>query len=396
MRFTTTSVAALARPADKLDHVEWDDTLPGFGVRMRGNSKVYLVQYRVGLQQRRESIGDVRKMKLDDARKVARQRFAQAKLGVDPAVEKAKARTATLTLGDVVDRYLSVKEAALRPSTFTAASRYFRVHWAPLRRRPIGDIKRADIAARLHDLTTEHGRVAAARAKSNLSACYSWALREALAEVNPTIGCNNPAAGIKPRERILTDAEIKTLWAACGDSSFCRIVKLLLLTGARREEIGGLLWAEVDLDAAIVTIPGERTKTSRTLTVPLSAPALEILKAVPRGEGRNHVFGQRSGSGFGGWSAPMADLRLRIATTTGHVPDWHLHDLRRTMRSGLGRLGVPPHVAELAIGHARKGIEATYDRYHYGAEIAVALARWAEHVQSVVEGCADKIVPLRA
>jgi len=269
MKFTTAGVAALKRPADKDDHVEWDDALPGFGVRLRGNSKTYLIQYRVGLQQRRESIGDVRKMKLDAARDIARKRFAQAKLGTDPAVEKAKARAATLILGDVVDRYLSVKEAELRRSTFTAASRYFRVHWAPLLRRPLESIRRPDIAALLHDLAKARGRVAAARAKSNLSALYTWAMKEGLAEFNPCLGTNDPAAGIKPRERILSDAEIKTLWAACGDNSFGRIVKLLLLT-------------------------------------------------------------------------------------------------------------------------------ATYDRYHYGAEIRAALDKWAEHVTAIVEGRTSKIVSLRA
>jgi integrase len=400
MRFTMASVAALKRLADKADHVEWDDDLPGFGVRLRGNSKTYLVQFRVGLQQRRESVGDVRKMKLDDARKVAQQRFAQAKLGIDPAAERAKARAAaaaaTLTLGAVVERYLATKETAHRPRTHAAARRYLTKHWGSLRDRPLDDIKRADLAARLHDLTKAHGRIAAARARSTLSALYTWAMKEGMCEANPVASTNAPDAGVKPRERVLSDAEIKTLWAACREDSFGKIVKLLVFTGARRDEIGGLRWDEVDLDAGTATILGTRTKSHRTLALPLSGPVVGILRSVPRIDGRIHVFGRHGGNGFGGWSGSMTDLRLRIATIVGKTPDWTLHDLRRTMRSGLGRLGVPPHVAELAIGHSRKGIEATYDKYHYGGEIAAALDKWAAHVMAVVEGRAAKVVPLRA
>ena len=400
MRFTTAAVAALQRPADKNDHVEWDPALPGFGVRMRGDSKTWLIQYRVGLQQRRESIGDVRKMKLDDVRKVAQQRFAQAKLGIDPAAARALARSAaaaaTLTLAAVADRYLATKQTAHRPRTHEAARRYLTKHWGSLRDRPLDSIKRADVAARLHDLTKAHGRIAAARARSQLSALYAWAMKEGLCEANPVASTNAPDAGVKPRERVLSDAEIKSLWAACRDDSFGKIVRLLLLTGARRDEIGSLRWDEVDLDAGTAIIPGTRTKSHRTLTLPLAGTALDILRSVPHIEGRIHVFGRHGANGFGGWSATMTDLRLRIAAITGRAPDWTLHDLRRTMRSGLGRLGVPPHVAELVIGHARRGIEATYDRYHYESEIAAALAQWAAHVTAVVEGRQSKIVPLRA
>ncbi|HWX83591.1 MAG TPA: Arm DNA-binding domain-containing protein, partial [Xanthobacteraceae bacterium] len=112
MKFSKDNIAALTRPADKPDHVVWDSELPGFGVRLRkskhGESKGWIIQYRFGLQQRRESLGDVRKVTLEDARKVARKRFAQVELGVDPAAKKAEARIAAaqanLTLGAVADR----------------------------------------------------------------------------------------------------------------------------------------------------------------------------------------------------------------------------------------------------------------------------------------------------
>jgi hypothetical protein len=85
MKFTTDKVAVLTRPPGKTDHIEWDDEVPGFGVRLRGETKRWVIQYRIGAQQRRESLGDTRKVRLDDARKIARHRFAQAELGTDPA-----------------------------------------------------------------------------------------------------------------------------------------------------------------------------------------------------------------------------------------------------------------------------------------------------------------------
>ena len=99
MRLTKPTVAVLALPAGKVDHIEFDDELPGFGVRLRGAGKRWVVQYRIGAQQRRESLGDVRKVTLDDARKIARQRFAQVELGVDPGAERVQ----SLTLGVVID-----------------------------------------------------------------------------------------------------------------------------------------------------------------------------------------------------------------------------------------------------------------------------------------------------
>jgi len=127
-------------------------------MRLRGRSKTFLIQYRVGLQQRRESLGDVRKLSLEDARRVARQRFARVELGHDPAAEKTKVKAAAamakLTLGVVSERYLDAKREVMRPSSYRDTSRYFAVHWQPLRDRPIDKIMRADVAARATTTTS--------------------------------------------------------------------------------------------------------------------------------------------------------------------------------------------------------------------------------------------------
>ena len=290
VKLTNETLAALALPAGKTDHIEFDGDLPGFGVRLRRGrdgsvKRSWLVQYRLGVQQRRESLGDVRKVKLEDARKIARQRFAQVELGTDPAAERAKARAdaaaSKLTLGVVADLYLAAKKDRQRPSTHGQCKLHLTGHWKALRDHPIDTIKRADVAAALQGITKAHGRTAASRARSNLSALFMWAMGEGLREDNPVIATNNPAEGILSRERVLSDAELQIVWNACRDDDFGRIVKLLLLTGCRREELGGLKRSEVNLDTGIMTVPGTRTKNYREHALTLPAVAIDILKSVP-------------------------------------------------------------------------------------------------------------------
>jgi integrase len=397
MKLNKRSAEAAVLPAGKTDHVFWDDALSGFGVRLRGDrkhcTKRWLVQYRVGAVQRRESLGDIGRVSIDAARKIARKRFAQAELGVDPAAERAKERRGATTLAMIADRYLADKQGELRASSFAAAARHLNEHWKPLRDRPLEVIKRADIAMRLQDIKQNHGPAAAAHARAHLSALFAWAMGEGLCDVNPVIGTNDPNKGAQARDRALNDAEIRAVWKACGDDDFSRIVKLLLLLGCRRDEISALEWNECDLDTGTLTIPGQRTKNKRQLSLVLPKPALEILRAVPRQAGRVHVFGH-VGKGFTGVSHAMAQFQARMAAAGNSLPHWSLHDLRRTMRSGLGRLGVPPHIAELAINHTKVGIIAVYDKHRYEPEITTALAQWCEHVMAVVENRKPKVVPL--
>jgi integrase len=401
VKLTDTTVAELELPAGKTEHFAWDDDLPGFGCRLRAGTKRWYIQYRAGRQQRRESLGDVRKVKLAAARSIARKRFAQVELGADPAADRAKTKAAAvadkLNLGLVADRYLKAKEDRLRPSTFEAASRYFRSHWASLRELPIGNIKRANIAAALQEITAKHGRVAASRARANLSALFGWAMKEGLCDVNPVIVTNDPAAGITPRERVLEDQELRAVWNACLDDPFGRVIKLLTLTGCRRSEIGDLKWSEVDLDSGVMTIPGTRTKNRRTLTLTLAPMAIDILRTAPRRDDQTFVFGKNGSAGFNAWSYSQISLNNRIAGTAGRpLPHWTIHDLRRTARSGLGKIGIAPHIAERVIGHTVGKIEAVYDRHTYAAEIKTALLRWSETVASIVEDQPSNVVPWRS
>jgi integrase len=404
MKLTDRNVAALVRPADKDDVVIWDDDLPGFGVRLRGDSKRWLVQYRANAQQRREILGDIRKVKLEAARKAARQRFAQVELGIDPGAAKKAARIATtaaqLTLAGVSERYLDAKRPTMRANSHRDAARYFSLHWAPLRHHPIAGITRAEIAAQLQDMIRERGPIAAARARDALSAMFGWAMREGLCEANPCAATNDPGRGRPSRDRVLSMTELVVVWRACRDDDFGHIVRLLMLTGCRRTEIGGLRWDEIDFNRGTLTISAARAKNGRSLTLTLPRVAIDLLRAVPRREGPV-VFGGGD-AGFTSWSYATTDLNdCIVAAECKALADWTLHDLRRSVATHLAddEIGIQPHIIEALLNHVsghKRGVAGIYNRARYDREIGSALQLWSEHLMAVIEGRERKVVPMRA
>jgi integrase len=205
------------------------------------------------------------------------------------------------------------------------------------------------------------------------------------------LAIKRPAAG-KKRERVLTDDELRSMWHALGDDDYGDIVRLLLYTGCRRDEIGGLLFDEIDLERAVIEIPAARMKGKKPHVVTLSPAALAILQRRPR-DGRAHVFGQ---GGFNSWSGARRALDQRLG---GPRSDWTLHDLRRTVSTRLNDpLGVAPWIVEAILAHAKKGVEATYNRASYLDERRRAMARWADYVETLMTGKTTSavVVQLRA
>lgn len=262
MRLTKTSIDALALPVGKNELYAWDDTLKGFGVKLNvGGSRNYLIQYRArDGRTRRVVVGKVGTLTLDEARKRARDLLSGVQVGIDPLAEKAAAKVrAAVTLGAVAEAYLKEAESRLRSRSFEQVERHLMRDWQPLASMPVNEIKRANVAAQLSAIGAAGHRVKAARARSALSAMFTWAMGEGLAESNPVVGTNKPADE-KARDRVLNDTELRTVWRACRNDTYGRIVRLLLLTGQRRDEVGSMSEVELDLAAAVWTIPAERTK----------------------------------------------------------------------------------------------------------------------------------------
>ena len=245
MKFTQTSIAKLALSKGKSDEIFFDDDLPGFGLRIRaGGSRKWVVHYRQGGIQRRHTIGPAAVLTVDEARKRARKVLVTVDDGKDPATEKAHKRAAAgLIFAAVVRDYLEARQAALKPRTIADCTYHFQTLWRPLHKLALSAVSRPVIAAQLRIIAKENGAVTANRARSSLSALYAWAIGEGLCENNPVIGTNK-AIQEEPRDRVLSDAELAKIWKALPANDYGRIVKLLILTGQRREEIGGLRWPE--------------------------------------------------------------------------------------------------------------------------------------------------------
>ena len=383
MKITQNKVTRIPLPDGKSEHIVFDESMPGFGVRIRAGDKVqhrtFIAQYKIGSKHRRITLGDVRKVTLENARREARRIFGSVVNGHDPANEKAERRSAAShTLDATIARYLEAKATELKPRSLEEVERHLKKDWQPLHNLAIASIARTNVAATLSAIA-KRSNVTANRSRAALSAMFRWAIGEGLCENNPVTGTNRQEEN-GHRERSLSDSEVAKVWLAAPGNDYGNIIKLLLLTGCRRDEIGRLRWSEIDLAAQTITIAKERTKNGMEHIVPLPDAALSILQGIMRRGERDFVFGIARDGGFSGWSKSKIALDKAVALKE----EWRLHDLRRTVRTGLGKLGVQPHVAEAVLNHLPPKLIRTYDRNTYAAEKRDALDKWAAHLKVAV------------
>ena len=387
MKLTEASVKRLSLTDGKTDEIFFDDDLTNFGLRLReGGSRKWVLHYRQGGIQRRHTIGDANAMPLAEARQRARRVKVSVDDGKDPAAEKATKRAASaLIFSTVVDDYLKARAKDMKPRSHVECTRHLKKAWEPLHKLAIGAVSRPVIAAHMRKIAEESGPTSANRARGTLSAMFGWAIGEGLCDQNPVIGTNK-AAEEKTRDRVLSDAELAKIWKGVPDNGYGRIVRLLMLTAQRRDEIGALRWSEIqfadDPEKALIALPGERTKNGRAHDVPLSGAALGVLESQPRLAGRDLVFGEGEG-GYSGWSRSKEALEGAVKLKE----DWTLHDLRRTAATRMADLGVQPHVIEAVLNHVsghKAGVAGIYNRSTYAAEKRAALDLWANHLQLAV------------
>ena len=360
------------------------DRVKGLALRVRAaGSRRWMFFYRFGDAQKRIVIGDATATDLDAARKKARQYRVALDNQKDPAAEKINnLAAAELTFSKIVDKYLEVRATDMRPRALVEATRHLNEAWKSLHGFPLGSITRPIIATRLREITKDSGPIGANRARGTLSAMFAWCIGEGLCEGNPVEGTNKNKENT--RDRVLTDAELAKIWLAAPDNGYGRIVKLLMLTAQRRDEIGSLQWSEIDMKKALIALPGSRTKNGRAHDVPLSPLALQVLDGQHRIVGRDLVFGEGEG-GYSGWSKAKGKLDAACK-----VKNWTLHDMRRTVATRMansvddGGCGVQPHVIEAVINHVsghKAGVAGIYNRSSYSAEKRAALNEWASHLQ---------------
>jgi integrase len=386
MKLTAASIDRLTCKGET-ETTYFDDSLPGFGYRVRATGgKSWVVQYELHGRTRRVTIGPPDLFTAERARRVARELLARVRLGIDPTAEKTAAKVAAkLTLGSVVTDFLADRESKLRPSSMATLKRDLLRWWKPLHRMPLHAISRRDVAARLVGPPS-----AAARARVALMRLFSWAIRQGLTETNPVIGTPVPNEHVKSRERVLSGDELAKVWQASGDGTYGAIIKLLIVTGCRRQEVGSMRWDELQPEKGLWIIPRERTKNGKAHTLPLPEMAWSIIATVPRWHDGAFVFGRTAG--FQQWAPHKRALDQRAG-----IAPYVIHDLRRSVATGMNEIGVQPHIVEAVLNHAtfRKGVAGMYNKATYEREMKAALAMWADHVQSLVEGSERKIIPLQ-
>jgi integrase len=375
IKFTKDNIEALEAPP-KGEIFAWCSTLPGWGVRILASGrKSWVTQFRVGGVSKRHTIGDLRVVSITLAEQRAREILSNAKLGKDILAAEAEARTkrsrdAEKSIKAMIDAYLA-EDAVRRRRSYPETKRYLSMHWKPVHGLSAETVSRHDLIPVLRGIATERGTVSANRARTALSGLFAWAIEhgQLMRDITPTL--HLPKWEEKARERVLDMDELAAVWRAAGEvgEPIGSIVRLLVLTGCRRSEIAGLMWSEVDLDKALITIPGSRTKNKRALTVPLSAPAVAILQGVRR-------FSDRIVFPSIGWGHAKAALDDKL-----ELPHWTIHDIRRSCRThwidGEHGLGLDVHLCELMLGHTLPGVIGVYDRAARLVERRKALESWA-------------------
>jgi integrase len=380
-----------------------DATVPGLAFRVSASTarnaegrRDWLLRYRPrGQAQRAVALGAYPAVSLSQARQRAGEIVAAATRGVDLiAAEEREAETLSAAeakarpLSEIANAYLDSAKPRLR--SWRSVESRTRCHIIPkLGSKRVGEVTRADVVEFLDDLEREEGlRHQVNRCRETLRAIFAYAIERELVTVNPVVGVSKRKVEI-PRDRTLTAQELIALWRAFDNlpelaQAYFRVV---LLTGARRNEVRCMAWSELDLDAGMWRLPAERNKSARLFEVPLSEPVLETLRKLPRlGPIVFALDGKR----------PMAVHQLieRVRRDAGLL-DVRLHDLLRTLRTGLAELGVSLEVAERVLNHAMPGLQAVYNRHGYAAEKRAALARWAEHVIALAEEREATVVAFR-
>lgn len=405
MKLTTAYVRNLTLPKGQSELIEFDDDVPGFGVRLRdGGSRSWIFQYKIGAKQRRMALGKLSAIDVGKARDTAKDLYAKVRLGQDPAGEKAEAKaTAHHTFGALVDEFLAVKKKNLRPRSYPDVERHLKTHAKVLHGLQIEKISLRDIATCLTAVENGSGGVTRNRVRTTLSTFFSWCISEGYTTANPVIGTTR--AEETTRDRVLSPAELRTIWASLPADQFGDIMKLLALTGQRAAEIAGLRWSEIEEEgtATIIRLPGARTKNHRDHSVSLSPAAKAIVekqarRTKPDGEPRDLIFGNGEGP-FSGWSKAKDELDAAIKKANGNaLPHWTPHDFRRSFATHASEMGVAPHIIEAVLNHVsghKAGVAGIYNRATYEPEKRAALVRWADQLMAWVEGKESNVTTLR-
>jgi integrase len=403
IEFTAAAIAALATRDQQYEVAE------DSGLRVcvyPSGTKTYVVRYRFDGKPAKTTIGNADSISLKDARTAAKKALGKVANGIDPnAADRAKREEISNEVGKKFREFLDEHTRTRKGRPIRDTTKVYTAALLGLRRNPkpnpkadekwvetesgvlshwkgksLHTITEADVRNLLKEMSDHGAPIHANRTLAALKCFYRWAkIRPA-----PTDDMSPPNPET-PRNRRLFDDELRKVWLACDDEFYPMgaMVRLLILTGCRRDEVRCAKRTEFDLWAKEWTIPGERTKNGHEHVVPLSDLAMEVVASLPIIEGSDYLFTLDGKQPVCEPTRPFDRLCKRA-----RVFDWCLHDLRRTLVSGLQKMGVPVEVADCVINHrsgAVSGVTAVYATHEYDEEKRHALNAWAQHVREVIE-----------
>jgi integrase len=405
VKFTADNVETLYRhvPEGKSDFVIWDEDLHRFGIRWRGKSGRYYIEYSHKNKSHRMAIGVVGQMSLSEARASARIKFGLVSDKKDPHIERMKEDTKS---GDAFPAKIEAfctwlaTGAGDRPARTKQyvedVRRSLMRRFSDLHRYGVGDIPRRLISDTLEELAGEFGPRSAGVSRAHLSSYYEYLMLKGFEGHNPVSGTER--YGSRVRTRVLTPEELGLIWKATDtDSDFHIIVRLLILTAARKNVFGQLLRTEYVKGQRRLDLPASRNKNSKRFWLALSRQADSILNNVlyRRHNRSPYVFGRTKDSGFDGWSKGKEELDAKITELNGGTPleHWVFHDFRRTFNTlGVDLAGIDEATADVClhhVGEAKKGIKGVYNHAHFIIKKHEAMQVWADFIDDVVHGKRD-------
>jgi integrase len=369
-------------------------------------SKAFYLLYRAGsgrrAPKRADKIpGDATALAIKDIRDAWRAKLGAIARGGDPAGERrAEATRERNRLGPALDAYdadLARRKVVKRNEVMSLLRREL---LKPLGNADLSALRRNDFVKRIGEVEAS-GRPGAARELRKVTAVFlGWCTDHGKINASPLAGWRRQrrtrAERLERPGRALADWELPELWKAADAQGwpFAAYLQMLLLLGQRRTETALMAWPDVDLEQAVWTVPPAITKSGRPHKIPLPRQAVAILHKHKRAAKSDLVFPGRRNQPMTGWSKRLP--AVYALTTAAGMRRWTLHDLRRTVRTGLGQLGVNPVVAELLIDHAiSDDLRAIYDRAEYWPQRIEAAQRWADHVAGAIGAAKDKVRPLR-
>lgn len=401
MTLTTLGIERYPKPAARVE-IPDDKTKGLFLVAQPSGSKAWAVRYRAAGRSRKLTLGGWPTIGLADARKLAAAILLRVAAGDDPAGEKSEQRRKVQAgvgeeqqFSDAWDRYVTeYVRPTLKPRTAHELERVGRTLIVPkFGRRRLKEIQAFDIKAICDDQIKRGSPTQAQKVFVTLRGFFNWTVEHVILEKSPCDGLKVPK-GSEARERVLSDQELIWLWRASGEIGypFGPFYRILLLTGARRGEIAGLREREINKTTRLITLPGARTKNGREHAIYLNSIARDVLADIPRlRENGGFVFTTTGETAISGWSRAKSILDTTMAKyakqADAEIAPWVIHDLRRTVASGMARIGVALPVIERCLNHVSgsfAGIVGVYQRHEFEPEKEAAFRAWGDHLARLI------------